>query len=76
MADNVHIRKGADSIFIDWPEKSQNLIFIFFSLKAFPKSHYQTRASLRRLILMYFIRNNNSNWFQQIKVELRCIRRP
>ena len=31
---------------------------------------------LRRLIFMYFIRNNNSNWFQQIKAELRCNGRP
>ena len=41
---NVYIRKGADSILIDWPEKSQNLILIVFLQSRF--FHYQTRASL------------------------------
>ena len=31
--DNVYIRKGADSSFIDWPEKSQNLNFDCFPSK-------------------------------------------
>ena len=38
------IRKGADSSFIDWPEKSQNLIRFFSFIADF--FHYQTRASL------------------------------
>ena len=29
LNDNVYTRKGAESSFIDWPEKSQNLILIF-----------------------------------------------
>ena len=42
--DNVYIRKGADSSFIDWPEKSQNLILIICLQSSF--FHYQIRASL------------------------------
>ena len=47
--DNVYIRKGADFSFIDWPEKSQNLILIVFLQSRF--FHYQTRASLRLIML-------------------------
>ena len=40
----VYIRKGADSRFIDWPEKSQNLVWIFSFKAGF--FHYQTMIRL------------------------------
>ena len=42
-SDNVYIRKGVESSSIDWPEKSQSLIYFSFKTAFF---HYQTRASL------------------------------
>ena len=42
-SDNVYIRKGVVSSSIDWPEKSQSLIYFSFKTEFF---HYQTRASL------------------------------